>query len=97
MFTVLAMTGTRVVRLLGLQWPDVDFERTPAHTSLGCGMDMFKHEERTSTAPLPLPEHLAEPAQYREHWRPNPNGFCSLLGTTDHPHPTKREYDWASA
>lgn len=77
MFTVLAMTGTRAGEMLGLQWPDVDFERELLHIRRSAWYGHVQTTKgRTSTAPLPLPEHLAEALRkYREQWRPNPNGF----------------------
>jgi len=77
MFTILAMTGMRAGEMLGLQWTDIDFTRGLLHIRRSAWYGQIQStKNRTSTAPLPLPEPLAVALRrYQKEWQSNPNAF----------------------
>ena len=79
MFAVAAMTGLRAGEILGLMLEDIDFERKVLHIrrSAYCG-HIQTVKSKSSRAPLPMPDALAEILrQYLVAWR-SKSGETSL-------------------
>lgn len=77
MFLILALTGMRAGEMLGLQWGDIDSEKSllSIRRSAWCG-HVQTTKTKTSEAILPLPAVLASTLRaYREQWKENPDGF----------------------
>ena len=77
LYCILTMDGLRAGEALGLQWPDVDFDRKLLNIrrSAWCGKIKTAKNESSETV-LPIPEPLVEILkQYRQDWKPNPAGF----------------------
>lgn len=77
MFLVLVMTWMRAGEMLGLQWPDIDFERGLIHIRRSAWYGQTQSvKSKTSAAPVPLPEPLSVALRsYKDQWRPNSHGF----------------------
>ena len=77
MFTILAMTGMRAGKMLGLQWGDIDFAAACIHIRRSAWYGNVQTTKgKSSAAPVHLPESLAATLRvYRERWKPNPQGF----------------------
>jgi integrase len=77
MFCIFMMDGLRAGEALGLQWPDIDFERNLLHIrrSAWYGRLQTAKSESSETV-LPIPNPLLKVLKaYREQWKPNPQGF----------------------
>jgi len=77
MFCIFMMDGLRAGEALGLQWPDIDFERNLLHIrrSAWYGRLQTAKSESSETV-LPIPNPLLNVLKaYREQWKPNPQGF----------------------
>ena len=77
MFCIFMMDGLRAGEALGLQWPDIDFERNLLHIrrSAWYGRLQTAKSESSETV-LPIPSPLLNVLKaYREQWKPNPQGF----------------------
>jgi len=77
MFSIFMMDGLRAGEALGLQWPDIDFERNLLHIrrSAWYGRLQTAKSESSETV-LPIPNPLLKVLKaYREQWKPNPQGF----------------------
>jgi len=77
MFCIFMMDGLRAGEALGLQWPDIDFERNLLHIrrSAWYGRLQTAKSESSETV-LPIPNPLLNVLKaYREQWKPNPEGF----------------------
>lgn len=77
MFCIFMMDGLRAGEALGLQWPDIDFERNLLHIrrSAWYGRLQTAKSECSETV-LPIPNPLLNVLKaYREQWKPNPQGF----------------------
>jgi hypothetical protein len=73
----LALSGMRAGEVLGLQWGDIDWERSCIHIrrSAWCGKTNST-KTRSSATDIPMPEKLADTLRtYRKIWRQNPAGF----------------------
>jgi integrase len=76
-FVVLALSGMRAGEVLGLQWPDIDWERSCIHIrrSAWCGKTNST-KTKSSAAAIPMPDKLTETLRtYREIWKANLRGF----------------------
>jgi len=77
MFCIFMMDGLRAGEALGLQWPDIDFERNLLHIrrSAWYGRLQTAKSESSETV-LPIPSPLLNVLKaYREQWKPNPQRF----------------------
>jgi len=76
-FIVLALSGMRAGEVLGLQWGDIDWERSCIHIrrSAWCGRTNST-KTKGSSADIPMPDKLAETLRtYRRIWKENPASF----------------------
>ena len=76
-FIVLALSGMRAGEVLGLQWGDIDWERSCIHIrrSAWCGKTNST-KTKGSAADIPMPAKLADTLRtYQKIWRENPTGF----------------------
>lgn len=77
MFCIFMMDGLRAGETLGLQWPDVDFDRGLLHIrrSAWYGKVQTAKSESSETV-LPIPNPLLTVLKnYRAQWKANPRGF----------------------
>jgi len=77
LFSILTMDGLRAGEVLGLQWPDIDFDRRLLHVRRSAWYGNIQTAKtRASEAVLPIPERLvAVLKNYRSQWKPNLQGF----------------------
>jgi integrase len=77
MFWLLAMTGMRAGEMLGLQWGDVDFEKSLLNIRRSAWYGRVQTtKNKNSEAIIPLPGVLADTLRtFREQWKSNPDGF----------------------
>jgi len=77
LFSVLALEGLRAGEALGLQWRDVDLDRQLLHIRRSAWYGKVQTtKSQTSETVLPIPNVLATiMREYREHWKPNQEGF----------------------
>ncbi len=76
-FILLTMTGMRAGEALGLQWGDIDSEHHCIHIRRSAWNGRSQStKSKGSAAPITLPAPLATVlTDYRNEWRPNPEGF----------------------
>ena len=77
MFCIFMMDGLRAGEALGLQWPDVDFDRGLLHIRRSAWygkVQTAKNEASETVLPIPTPL-LTVLKNYRAQWKPNPKNF----------------------
>lgn len=76
-FVLLALTGMRAGEALGLQWGDIDFERSCIHVRRSAWQGKVQSTKtQGSAAAITLPPKLADVLkEFRKQWKPNPDGF----------------------
>ena len=77
LFSVLVLEGLRAGEALGLQWRDIDLDRQLLHIRRSAWYGKVQTtKSQASETVLPIPEALALILrEYRENWKPNPEGF----------------------
>jgi len=77
MFMLQAMGGMRAGEMLGLQWPDIDFEKGFLNIRRSAWYGRVQTtKNKNSEAIIPLPGILAATLRtFRENWKSNPDGF----------------------
>lgn len=77
LFCVLALEGLRAGEALGLQWGDIDLDRQLLHVRRSAWYGKVQTtKSQASETVLPIPNVLATVLrEYRENWKPNPDGF----------------------
>jgi integrase len=77
MFCIFMMDGLRAGEALGLQWTDIDFERSLLHIRRSAWygkLQTAKSESSETVLPIPNPLLIILKG-YRAQWQPNPQGF----------------------
>lgn len=76
-FVLLVMTGMRAGEALGLQWADIDYDHHCVHIRRSAWQGQLQSTKTTGSAvPITLPPKLADVLrEYKERWKPNPEGF----------------------
>jgi integrase len=77
LYCLLTMEGLRAGEALGLQWGDIDFDRSLLFVRRSAWYGQIQTAKtKASETVLPLPGALVAILQeYRAHWKPNPQGF----------------------
>jgi integrase len=77
LFSILALEGLRAGEALGLQWGDIDLDRQLLHIRRSAWYGKVQTtKSQASETVLPIPNVLATILrEYREHWKPNQEGF----------------------
>jgi integrase len=94
MFMLLAMTGMRAGEVLGLQWQDIDCDRSLVNIRRSAWYGRTQTvKNKTSEGVVPLPEVLAKALRdYRVQWKANPNGFLFVTRNSEGHHPPTRSW-----
>jgi integrase len=77
LYCLLTMEGLRAGEALGLQWGDIDFDRSFLFVRRSAWYGQIQTAKtKASETVLPLPAALVAILQeYRAQWKPNPQGF----------------------
>jgi integrase len=93
LYCILTLDGLRAGEALGLQWGDIDLDRSLLYIrrSAWCGKTQTTKTKASETV-LPIPSRLvAVLSNYRAQWKPNPEGFLFVTRNGRPPSSAGRE------
>ena len=90
LFCICTLDGLRAGEVLGLQWGDIDLEQRILQIRRTAWYGKTQTpKSRESETTLPIPDALAGILKnYRNEWKPNPDGFLFVTRNQRPPHPT---------